>query len=174
VREPSNVVVDDEPTLGIIVTVYKPREKSGVGGGVRVKVALASPAVADKFVGESGNVSISLLGKEGKDVPIAVLVVTIKVYVRPFVSPVIFIVVPEPVVTGELPPTLGSGIAEHVYPDTGYPPLSPGVNVTSTDPFVVFTTAFVIVGGLGGSPGIAVFEFVLKVEVSPKEFVAVI
>jgi hypothetical protein len=108
---------------GLEVTVYEvialpPFE----AGGVKLTVACALPAVAVPIVGAPGTVAgVTLLdAADAGPVPIALVAVTVKVYVVPFVKPVTVIGLDAPVAM-MLP-----GLEVTVYDVMGLPPFEAG------------------------------------------------
>lgn len=134
---------------------------------MKVIVASPLPAVAVPIVGASGTVAgtIGLLGAEETLVPIALVAVTVKVYVTLLVNPV--------TVSGDAPPVAVKppGLDVTVYEVIAEPPLNTGgvkVIVASPSPLV----AVPIVGASGTVAGVTEL-LALEAEPVPTALVAV-
>jgi hypothetical protein len=153
---------------GLDVTVYEVIADPPLFiGGVKVIVASPLPAVAVPIVGASGTVAgtIGLLGAEATLVPIALVAVTVKVYVTLFDKPVTVIGDALPV------PVKPPGLEVTVYEVIAEPPLNTGgVNVIVAWPLPL--VAVPIVGASGTVAGVTEL-LALEADPVPTALVAV-
>ncbi len=164
-------VSEDEPPEAICppldVTVYDVIDEPPLlTGAVKVTVACPLPAVAVPIVGASGTVEgvTELDTADAVLVPTAFVAVTVKVYVVPFVRPVMVI--------GDDPPeAVCPPLDVTVYDVIAEPPLLTGAeNVTTASPFPA--VAVPIVGASGVVAGTTALDTAEAVLV-PTAFVAV-